>query len=453
MNIKEYIDPILDSFDEALCISDEKGIITYVNTPYESLMHIKKKEVIGKNVNYLVETGVVDMVVAPEVIQTKSAVSIVQNLEFGKKLLLQGIPIMEDNQVKLVVTVLKDQTKISELREQLDILQTLYSAAPKTSSKKKPVVLGSPAIKKVYRQLNSLADTDVTVLILGDTGVGKEVFARKLHANSKRVKCPFVKVDCGCLPENLIESELFGYAPGAFSGGKPQGKMGLIESANTGTVFLDEVGELPLMMQTRLLRVLQDREILRIGDTVPRPVDVRFVAATNRDIQKFIEEGRFRSDLYYRLKVAEIKIPSIHERGLDIIPLVKNYLNYYCALYSRNVSFTSDAEQALMQYEWPGNVREIENFVLKTVVEAQKKLIHFRDLPPRMRTGLKGSMDMECDLNRLCRGKSLKEIREAVEKQVLEHRFKKYKNISALAKALDTERTTVSRKLKKYGIP
>lgn len=262
-----------------------------------------------------VKRGRLDVVLNPEVIRTGQPATRVQTVSDGRKLILEANPVF-DAQGKLVlcITFLRDVTMLSEMREQMSVQKELLEAFQQLStagdaqelSRKTPKLFTSSAMIKLYGEVNTIAETDATVLLLGETGVGKDVIARRIHALSLRKNKTFIKVDCGSIPENLIETELFGYAAGTFSGASKTGKIGLIEAASGGTLFLDEIGELPMPMQTRLLRFLQDWEIMRVGSTTPKQIDVRIVAATNKNLERAIARGEFRSDLYYRLKVAVI---------------------------------------------------------------------------------------------------------------------------------------------------
>jgi len=453
--IEKYWSQIIETFDEAVSISDPDGIILYSNKRHEELTGIPGEELMGKSVHELVRRGLFDVVLNPVILRSQQPETQVQELANGQKLVLEGHPVFDENgDVALVITYLRDVTKLSELREQLASQQELLKAYQKMQSldltvDQMPTIVQSKDMKQLFGQLSIIAETDATVLLLGETGVGKDVFARRLHKLSLHAEKAFIKADCGSMPKNLIETELFGYAPGTFSGGNKSGKIGLIEAASGGTLFLDEIGELPLLMQTRLLRLLQDREIVRVGATVPQKVNVRIVAATNKNLEKEVEAGRFRSDLYYRLKVAVIDIPSLRKRKADILPLAKVFLKFFCQKYRRDVTFSQAAENALLKHSWPGNVRELENLVLGCVVTSKKNVLEVTDLPftpsTEIRVAAKGGLGgLEVT------GKSMKEILAGVEKAIILTGMKRVGNIARLAEELKLDRTTVFRKLKKY---
>ncbi len=232
------------------------------------------------------------------------------------------------------------------------------------------IVGESPALRHALRQIEQVSDTDVTVLLLGESGTGKELFARALHLSSPRRDEPFVKVNCGAIPENLFESELFGYEKGAFTGASTA-RAGYFEQANGGTLFLDEIGDLPLSMQVKLLRVLQEKSLQRVGSRRESTIDVRIVAATNLDLQQQVSTGRFRLDLYYRLNIIPIRLPALRERVEDIRPLVRHQLNLISQSYQRNVGLTPDAMERLSGYTWPGNIRQLRNVLERLVLLAE----------------------------------------------------------------------------------
>ena len=242
-------------------------------------------------------------------------------------------------------------------------------------------IIGScPSLQQVFRRVEKVAAADINVLITGETGTGKELFAREIHRRSNRKEGPFIVVNCGAIPENLMESELFGHVRGAFTGAVST-RQGSFQAANGGTLFLDEIGETPLALQVKLLRALQERVVVKVGDTKPESVDIRVLAATNRDLDVSIKDGTFREDLYYRLNVVNLHLPPLRERGDDIVILAKYLLKKYAAEFDAKVNgFTPKALEAMRNYDWPGNVRQLENRIKKAIVLADKTLIGSDDL-------------------------------------------------------------------------
>ena len=242
------------------------------------------------------------------------------------------------------------------------------------------IVGSSRSMKQVFRMLRKVSPTDLTVMVLGETGTGKEMVAREIHRLSDRAQQPFISINCGAIPENLLESELFGHRKGSFTGAVSD-KVGKFEAANGGTLFLDEIGEMPMNLQVKLLRVLQERVIERVGDLSPRPVDIRVVNATNKDLEEEIRAGRFREDLYYRLNEVAIQLPPLRDRGDDIHELARFFLQKYAEQYgSRATGFTNECVRAMLSFYWPGNVRQLENRVKKAVIMSDRALLNADDL-------------------------------------------------------------------------
>lgn len=453
--LQNYLEQLCDAFRDAICVSDREGTVVLVNKRHAELTGIAKEDMLGRSTRDMVGRGIFDVVLNPEVVRTGQMATSIQNISNGRKMVLEGHPVFDDGgQVAFVVTFIRDVTTLTELREQLTTQKELLETFQKLSNPdpdqqiKYPRVVHSNVMRRLYGEVAAIADTDATVLLLGETGVGKDVVARRIHATSPRSDKAFIKVDCGSIPENLIETELFGYAAGTFSGANKNGKAGLIEAASSGTLFLDEIGELPMTMQSRLLRVLQDWEVVRVGSTAPKPVDVRVVAATNKDLEKEVIKGNFRSDLYYRLKVAVIKIPPLRSRRADILPLARSFLHFYNNKYRKRTSFTEEAEQALLEHSWPGNVRELENLIQGLVVTGKKAFIDCRDLSisrqsPRTMKNF-GMETGELELN----GRSFKEFMKDLENAVIRAGLARYGTISEVARHFQVDRSTIFRKVK-----
>ena len=309
LSIDELI-PILDSISDAIFIDDAQGFTIWINKASEELYRIKREDVIGKHVSFLEREGIFTPSVARLVMEQKKEVTIIHQNRDGKRLLTTGIPIMDaENNMTKIITTTHDTTELVNLQNELESVQNALSGL-NAAEGFGGIVANSPAMYNVIQLTKRLADVDSTVLITGESGVGKGVIARLLHENGSRKGYPFVKVNCGAIPENLIESELFGYESGAFTGSRREGKKGLFETADKGTIFLDEISELPLNLQVKLLQVIQEREIVRVGGVESIPINVRIIAATNKDLLTLVNEGKFREDLYYRLNVVPINIPA-----------------------------------------------------------------------------------------------------------------------------------------------
>lgn len=451
--LADYVEQLCETFRDAICVTDKEGIVTLVNKRHAELTGIPREKMIGSRIQDMVQNGIFDVVLNPRIVESGLKVSSVQNLYNGRTLLLDGYPVKDAaGEVAYVVTVIRDITALTELREEItaqrELLETFHNISSEGArGNQYPRVVQSPVMQRLYDEASAIAETDATVLLLGETGVGKDVVARYIHRNSLRSDAPFIKVDCGSIPENLIETELFGYVPGSFSGASKNGKAGLVEAASSGTLFLDEIGELPMTMQTRLLRVLQDWEVLRVGATVPKKVDVRVVAATNKELEREVARGTFRSDLYYRLKVAVLNIPPLRSRRVDILPLAQSFLTFYAKKYRKSVAFSDEARQILQKHAWPGNVRELENLVQGLVVTCKHGLVGARELAgirpaPACEPGVGGYALPSIE------GRSLKSIMKEVENAVIEKGMQRYGSISELSRHFQMDRSTIFRKVK-----
>lgn len=447
-----HVRDLLDAVPAGIFISDISGRTLYINRMYEHLTGLKLDDIKGKNVRSLVEDGVFDLALNPEIVATGKSIAKVQNLKNGNKLVLSGTPVFDHyGTIVMVVTFARDITLLSDLQDQVEeqkrLIERISGKLAHLASMDSPgrPVFASPAMRHAMDIMERFARSDATVCILGETGVGKEVFARLLHNLSSRRDKPILKIDCGSIPESLCEAELFGYMPGAFTGASSHGKAGYFELAEDSTLFLDEIGELPLHLQTRLLRTLQDGEIVRVGASAPRKVNARIVAATNRDLAKAVEQGTFRSDLYYRLNVATLKIPPLRERVEDIRPLAEHFLRQYTRKYRKALAFMDISIDALSAYSWPGNVRELENLIHSLVITLNGPLISPSDLPASITSrSSRGCADQIFTTRR-----PLKEIIAEMEREFLGRALEIHGSVHKVAEMFSVDRTTIFRKLKK----
>lgn len=474
-SLYDYFGHILDLISDGIYISDRQGRTLRINAMYERLTGLKKENLVGRNVAVLTSEGLFDTILNPQIVRTGKPVTRVQTDRKGKKLVLSGYPILDDHgQVALVVTFVRDVTLLTQLREQIlsqrkqiDKYRTTVQYINEESDHRRPLIAHSQAIIDLNRKVEDLAATDATVLLQGETGVGKDVYARRMHQAGTRSGKPFVKVDCPTIPEALFESELFGYAPGAFSGAHAKGKLGFLEMADKGTLFLDEIGELPLVMQAKLLRVLQDLEFVRVGSTKTRQVDVRVISATNRDLEKEVLKGRFRSDLFYRLRVAVVTIPPLRLRQADILPLAAHFLERYTNRYKKTLQFDKATLDVFSNYDWPGNIRELGNLIQSLVITNQNGVIQTSDLPSNMVGNLADTCreaaaavspgpppravelvfpDLHKELDEGDR--SLKAIMADIERQILTYALKTHGSRAKVAKRFRVDRSTLFRKLR-----
>ncbi len=450
---------ILDIIQDGVYISDSKGRTLLVNASYERLVGVSARELIGKNVLELQADGFFNTIVNPKVVASGTTTTSVQEVK-GRKVVLHGHPVMGTNgKVDLVVTFVRDITAFSRLKREIASQRALIDSYHRQVANFNPesvfqddgMVAVSEASLSLLAALDNISPSDAAVLILGETGVGKDIVARKIHKKSQRAGKQFLKVDCTAIPESLVESELFGYTPGAFSGAHSKGKEGFFEKANNGTLFLDEIGELSLPMQTKLLRAIQDQEIIRLGSTKVTPINVRIIAATNRNLEEEVQNATFRSDLFYRLKVAVLQILPLRERKDDILPLARVFLYRFNNKYNKNIVLTSDAENKLLHHDWPGNVRELENTIHSIVVTCTKESITSSDLPKAI-SNTNSCSEIIPMLQSFHIGKrSLKEMMRDIEQDIINETQAYYGSLTKTAEVLQVDRTTLFRKLKAAG--
>ncbi len=382
-----------------------------------------------------------------------------------KELSFLCVPIFYQGRVVGILSADKLSKEVEDLDKELELLSSVaellgkavyYRAVEQenrrlreklaTASRPKTNIIGrSKGILTVLKLIDQVADTDTTVLICGETGTGKELVANAIHDNSRRAKGPFIKVNCAAMPESLLESELFGHEKGAFTGAISRRK-GCFQEASGGTIFLDEIGELSPMAQAKLLRVLQEKEIQPIGSSRTIKIDVRVITATNKDLEKEVQNGNFRSDLYYRLNIFPIYIPPLRERGSDILLLSDFFVNKYANIFKKQIKrISTSAIDMLMSYHWPGNVRELENCIERAVLLAEGNTIESHHLPPSLQTkpqGEKGKV----------RGK-FEILVSNFERDLIVDALKETRgNQSAAAKILGTTKRIIQYKVKKYGI-
>jgi PAS domain S-box-containing protein len=447
--VRDELDATIQNSYDAIYIVDSNGITRKTNDAIERLTGIPKEYYIGKDMRYLEKRGIVKKSVSFEVMKKKKPVTMVQETATGKVLLMTGSPVFnEEGEVIRVVTNLRDISELNQLKEELSRLRKFHAGD-------EPVVVESPEMKQVMELAGRVAETDTTVLLLGESGVGKEVIARMIHKNSKRYeKGAFIKVNCGAIPEELLESELFGYESGAFTGAKKEGKSGLFELAHEGTLFLDEIGEMPVRLQVKLLRVLQDQEYRRLGGVKTIKVNTRIIAATNRDLRKMVAEGKFREDLYYRLCVVPIEIPPLRKRPQDIVPMIRFYMEKYNRKYQTHKQMAGETMQVLQNYHWPGNIRELANLIERLLVTTPSDVILPEHLPfssGGKRTGQNEFAEAVEYLDAEKLG-GLKKVMKQMERQIISSAFQKYNSSYEVAKALKISQSTAIRKAYQYGI-
>lgn len=373
-----------------MMLSDAEGVILWVSENYEKNFGFAHGSIVGKSAFDLEQDGTFDPCITAEVLRQKKKITTTQTINrVHKNVMTVGIPLFDKaGALKYAVcfnTVSMEQINViqqnyrnlqNSLQQYTQEIAELRIRATSTS-----IVVKSAAMQRLWTLIQNTANTKANILITGETGVGKSAIAKAIHNMSSRANGPFIEVNCAVLHENLIESELFGYEKGAFTGAASGGKIGKIELANHGTLFLDEIGELPHHIQSKLLQLIQEKTIERLSGTRRIELDFRLLVATNRNLEEEVQRGLFRSDLFYRLNVIRIHIPPLRQRPEDILPLAHQFLERFCGEYGKQLALSPRFVAFLEQYPWPGNVRQLENLMERLVITAQDPILDVTALP------------------------------------------------------------------------
>lgn len=438
---------ILDNIETGIHLVDAEGYTIYYNEAAEKVDGLKKEEVLGKSMYNLVGDGTFSRSVALDVIKERKKLEVTQKVN-GRLVSSIGIPIIEGDHLQAVVVYTNDIQTLEVLSLQLNELKKANREMTVDLSKYKAEYLNGNQVLSKSKQMNKIvdladkiSDVDSTVLLEGESGVGKTMFARYIHDKSSRRNKPFVKVDCSAIPETLIESELFGYEEGSFTGSLKGGKDGFVVAARGGTLFLDEIAELPLSSQVKLLTLLQDKKISPVGSAEWIDVDIRVIAATNQNLEKLIEEGEFREDLYYRLKVIPITIPPLRDRKADIVPMIMSFTSRLNSYYEMDKSISPSGISVLLDYPWPGNVRELENVIERLMVTSE------------------GDEITEEEVRFCLVSKEEKHTRKTYKEKVDEFEIKLIRSLSTQAESIkemaeiaDINESTLRKKIKRYDL-
>lgn len=452
---KQEIEAIIESSYDGIYVTDGQANTVRVNSAYEKITGIRASEVLGRNMEELVREGYFDESVSLRVLREKKPVTIRQTLKSGKSILVTGNPIFDDRgAIKMIVTNVRDMTELVNLQQQLDYSKGMTSAyrdalrsLQRTSMADNEIIMVSEPMLRIQELIGRVSRTNATILLYGETGVGKDRLAEEIHEKSDRAESGvFVKINCGAIPETLLESELFGYERGAFTGARKEGKSGLFEVAHRGTLFLDEVESMPLVLQSKLLRVLQNFEITRVGGTKPVKVDVRLICASNQDLKELVERKEFRADLFYRLNVIPIYVPPLRERRDDIQFLVQFFLNRFNKKYNTKKVVSREAMDHLITYRWPGNVREVANVIERLVVVTHEDYILPLHLPAEI---FKGNDQDLLGQGTGIDGLSLKEQMSRIEISLIKKAIEKYGSARKAAPYLGMDPSSLTRKIKK----
>lgn len=383
-DLNKDLHAILSSiYDEILVVNHKGELIRYSETVINDFWGSNLKDLLGKNLLDLEQKGLFSPSVTRLVLEQQKKVSVVQETKSGRKILAVGNPVFDENgELHRIIIASRDITEATRLKTELHEIKRISEQYKKELDDfknkdrfLKKLIYCSPKMEQIINQAKKIADFSSNVLISGESGVGKEVIAQAIHQLGKRSAKPFLKLNCGAIPETLLESELFGYTKGAFTGADKNGKEGYFKRADQGILFLDEIGEMPLHLQVKLLRVLQEQEVIPIGSTIPTKINVQIIAATNKSLEKMVEAGTFREDLFYRLNVIPLQVPPLRERMEDVPVLAFHFLQQLNEKYNKNYHLTPDALNLLEFYSWPGNVRELQNMIERLVVSADDPVI------------------------------------------------------------------------------
>ncbi|WP_081562300.1 sigma-54 interaction domain-containing protein [Clostridium formicaceticum] len=454
--MQSLLEGIFHSTQDAISVCNEKGIGVLINPAYTRVTGFTEEDIIGKPVTADIAEG---ESMHLQVLRTKQPVKNAR-LKVGsqkKDVLVHAAPIIVDGELKGSVGVLHD---LSEIKKLTDELITAKQIIRKLEAKYlfEDIIAEDEGMLAALQKAKQAAVTPATILLRGESGTGKELFAHAIHNLSQRRYNQFVRVNCPAISENLFESEVFGYVEGAFTGARKGGKRGLFEEAHGGTIFLDEVTEIPISIQAKLLRVLQEKEILRVGSTKPISIDVRIIAATNIALEEAVKEGKFREDLYYRLNVIPIEIPPLRKRKRDLYSLVLHLINKYNQEYGRKVEgISQEALRSLENYDWPGNIRELQNYIGRTFINMKysEKIIEEEHLPKFIHKDVSFLISEKENIDNTAKGedKSLKEMVAKAEKAYIKEVLKKYRgNRTLAAQELQISLRNLYYKIEKYEI-
>jgi len=453
MLIKNFYKKMLDNLPLGIITTDPNGNILYLNKYYADFLSVNINKALGKNIkNFVPNTRMI------EVAKTKTPeINFIHDfVPQGVSTIVHRIPIIEDNEVIAVFgIILITSNESDDITEKLTLLNTKikhYESELKDLKSKRftfdKIIGVTQEINKVKEDAKKASKTNLPVLIVGESGTGKEMIAQAIHYSSSRSNGPFVRINCSAIPKELFESELFGYEKGSFTGADNKGKIGKFEIANNGTIFLDEIGDMPLSLQPKLLRVLEYKEFERVGGNKVIKSDFRIIAATNKPLEDMVKKGEFRADLFFRLNVINIKIPPLRERKEDVPILIQHFIDktlFENKIYGREIKITEDALKCLINYSWPGNTRELQNIVDRLIAITENDIIDVEDLPAYIQIG-KGKKHNVSSL-------SLKSYLEEAEKDFIRNTLKKHNNNKNLtAKKLGIHRTLLYKKMKKLGL-
>ncbi|MGB4439142.1 MAG: sigma 54-interacting transcriptional regulator [Sedimentibacter sp.] len=459
LSSQQYLyNEMLNKLKDGIYITDEEGTTIYVNDAFLNLSGLTREQIIGKTVYDLRRLNILPNSCCAKVIETNGPVSTINNYYKGQRCLVSGSPILDEKgRLVKTIAVIRDVSELDVLMKNITKEKNLFIKNNELNIKDKDVnnepviVFNNETMKNIYGKAKKIANVDSTVLILGETGVGKDFIATYIHNISNRKNGKFIKINCSAVPEHLLESEFFGYEEGAFTGAQKGGKKGLFEEANSGVLYLDEIGDMPYTLQVKLLSALNDRMFYRIGGTTAVEFNARIIAATNVDLKHLVEEKKFRADLYYRLNVVTFVIPPLRYRKEDIIPLAQQFIEYYNNKYGKNCYFTTNCLEHFLAYGWPGNIRELKNIIERLLLMADNAFIDTDLFAENLMLNETGTSSIHNNMI-LTDNKTLKEKIDDYEKEIIETTLAVSKNMKEVAGRLGIDISTLVRKKQKYNL-
>ncbi|MEM5530256.1 sigma 54-interacting transcriptional regulator [Gammaproteobacteria bacterium AS21] len=446
MVFNEDFQRLIDALSDGVYITDKNGITVAINEAYEKMTGLSKHRLVGLHMSKLVEQGYISRSVSLEVLKESRVVTIIQTIGEYHKIFVSGTPMFDQQGcIEYVVTTARDITELLQAKrkeeqlEQLLKLRKFYGTSIAHEDDQENFIV-SANTRACYNTAKRVATTNAKILIQGETGTGKTLLANTIHKYSKVCDGPFIELNCAAVPESLLESELFGYKPGAFTGASAKGKIGLLEAANNGTLFLDEIGDLPLSLQAKLLKVIAENRFIPVGGTEFKIINFRLISATHHDLKERVNAGLFREDLFYRMNVVPIELPPLRERRDEIAPLLEYYIEHFNALYEQGCHWHKDVITQLSHYQWPGNIRELINLTERLVVTAEQPLLNLAQLP----------VEFCSDKTSVCAKGSLKDQVEALEQRLISEAIGEYGTTRSAAKALGIDQSTLVKKQKRW---
>lgn len=451
---KDFFEKILEFSHDEISVCDKNGITLYCNKSFENNYGLTRDEVLGKSVMYIQEKGCLFQTPVTEVIRTKKAVSLEQQSKTGIKLIITATPLFDKNgDIEYIIENCRDITELNNIKDKLESSKKtieMYKNEVEMYHRSAiyifdDIVFKSESMKSIFKTVDQISNSNVNILILGESGTGKTSLARYIHSKSDRKDGPFITINCTTISPSLLESELFGYTKGAFTGANSKGKIGLVELADGGTLFLDEIGDIPPSLQAKFLQLAQDKTFIQVGGVKEKKVDIRIISATNVDLFGLVKEKRFREDLYYRLNVVNIKIPALRERIEDLPLLIENLLKRYNHKLNMNKTMSKSLVDKLSLYRFPGNIRELENLIQNLLITSNSENIY--SLP--LSLAYIGS-DFDSDISESFSNKSLDELLSEYEGEIIRKVHSKTKSSYKLASYLNISQPKAYRLIKKY---